>query len=140
MKYFIKFSNKYPYSFFSKSVKNYNIILNENEEESELSWLTMLKKKSHNRSILPQVEIPLEMNDELNWKRRFAELGMELCDIDLDKYIKYHGPINELLALCWIKQILLGLLYMKNLPTGKVHHCDLKPANLLIKGWNYKNI
>uniref|UniRef100_A0A8C9G9F3 Protein kinase domain-containing protein n=1 Tax=Piliocolobus tephrosceles TaxID=591936 RepID=A0A8C9G9F3_9PRIM len=60
-------------------------------------------------------------------------VGMELCEIDLDKYIKYHGPINELLALCWTKQVLLGLLYMKKLPTGMVHHCDLKPANLLIK-------
>ncbi|SOV16148.1 serine/threonine protein kinase, putative [Plasmodium sp. gorilla clade G2] len=286
---FYKVFEQYPYSFFSKSVKNYNIILNENEEESELSWLTMLKKKSHNRSILPPsrdtfrdgthfsncratehtlkfflslltllrkgpIDInlkkylkkniqflntelfsmklnldkkrailekrldhfnfqensefsfynPLKINirmmnligrggfaevwevfDSINLEMYAAKIhkiepsmsneiknkiiqraeneinihihchrhifivklefffvfgsatnllvGMELCDIDLDKYIKYHGPINELLALCWIKQILLGLLYMKNLPTGKVHHCDLKPANLLIK-------
>ncbi|SBS86024.1 serine/threonine protein kinase, putative [Plasmodium malariae] len=286
---FYKVFEQYPYSFFSKSVKNYNIILNENEEESELSWLTMLKKKGHNRSILPpsrdtfrdgthfsncratehtlkfflsllslltkgQVDInlkeylkkniqflntelfsmklnldkkrailekrldhfnfqensefsfynPLKMNirmmnligrggfaevwevfDSINLEMYAAKIhkiepsmtneiknkiiqraeneinihihchrhifivklefffvfgsatnllvGMELCDIDLDKYIKYHGPINEHLALCWIKQVLLGLLYMKNLPTGKVHHCDLKPANLLIK-------
>ncbi|SPJ11195.1 serine/threonine protein kinase, putative, partial [Plasmodium sp. DRC-Itaito] len=286
---FYKVFEQYPYSFFSKSVKNYNIILNENEEESELSWLTMLKKKSHNRSILPPSRDtfrdgthfsncratehtlkfflsllallrkgPIDLNlkkylkkniqflntelfsmklnldkkrailekrlDHFNFQENsefsfynplkinirmmnligrggFAEVwevfdsinlemyaakihkiepsmsneiknkiiqraeneinihihchrhifivklefffvfgsatnllvGMELCDIDLDKYIKYHGPINELLALCWIKQILLGLLYMKNLPTGKVHHCDLKPANLLIK-------
>ncbi|ETW35686.1 hypothetical protein PFHG_01539 [Plasmodium falciparum HB3] len=286
---FYKVFEQYPYSFFSKSVKNYKIILNENEEESELSWLTMLKKKSHNRSILPPSRDtfrdgthfsncratehtlkfflslltllrkgPIDLNlkkylkkniqflntelfsmklnldkkrailekrlDHFNFQENsefsfynplkinirmmnligrggFAEVwevfdsinlemyaakihkiepsmsneiknkiiqraeneinihihchrhifivklefffvfgsatnllvGMELCDIDLDKYIKYHGPINELLALCWIKQILLGLLYMKNLPTGKVHHCDLKPANLLIK-------
>lgn len=286
---FYKVFEQYPYSFFSKSVKNYNAILNENEEESELSWLTMLKKKSHNRSILPpsrdtfrdgthfsncratehtlkfflsllslltkgDIDInlkkylkkniqflntelfsmklnldkkrailekrldhfnfqensefsfynPLKMNirmmnligrggfaevwevfDSINLEMYAAKIhkiepsmtneiknkiiqraeneinihihchrhifivklefffvfgsatnllvGMELCDVDLDKYIKYHGPINELLALSWIKQILLGLLYMKNLPTGKVHHCDLKPANLLIK-------
>ncbi|SCM01374.1 serine/threonine protein kinase, putative [Plasmodium chabaudi chabaudi] len=286
---FYKVFEQYPYSFFSKSVKNYNAILNENEEESELSWLTMLKKKSHNRSILPpsrdtfrdgthfsncratehtlkfflsllslltkgDIDVnlkkylkkniqflntelfsmklnldkkrailekrldhfnfqensefsfynPLKMNirmmnligrggfaevwevfDSINLEMYAAKIhkiepsmtneiknkiiqraeneinihihchrhifivklefffvfgsatnllvGMELCDVDLDKYIKYHGPINELLALSWIKQILLGLLYMKNLPTGKVHHCDLKPANLLIK-------
>ncbi|GAW81240.1 serine/threonine protein kinase [Plasmodium gonderi] len=286
---FYKVFEQYPYSFFSKSVKNYNLILNENKEESELSWLTMLKKKNHNKSILPpsrdtfrdgthfsncratehtlkfflsllslltkgEIDInlkqylkkniqflntelfsmklnldkkrailekrldhfnfqensefsfynPLKMNirmmnligrggfaevwevfDSINLEIYAAKIhkiepsmtneiknkiiqraeneinihihchrhifivklefffvfgsatnllvGMELCDIDLDKYIKYHGPINELLALCWIKQILLGLLYMKTLPTGKVHHCDLKPANLLIK-------
>ncbi|KJP85313.1 TLK protein kinase [Plasmodium fragile] len=286
---FYKVFEQYPYSFFSKSVKNYNIILNENKEESELSWLTMLKKKTHNKSILPpsrdtfrdgthfsncratehtlkfflsllslltksDIDInlkqylkkniqflntelfsmklnldkkrailekrldhfnfqensefsfynPLKMNirmmnligrggfaevwevfDSINLEMYAAKIhkikpsmtneiknkiiqraeneinihihchrhifivklefffvfgsatnllvGMELCDIDLDKYIKYHGPINELLALCWVKQILLGLLYMKTLPTGKVHHCDLKPANLLIK-------
>ncbi|SCO67576.1 serine/threonine protein kinase, putative [Plasmodium vivax] len=286
---FYKVFEQYPYSFFSKSVKNYNLILNENKEESELSWLTMLKKKTHNKSILPpsrdtfrdgthfsncratehtlkfflsllslltksDIDInlkqylkkniqflntelfsmklnldkkrailekrldhfnfqensefsfynPLKMNirmmnligrggfaevwevfDSINLEMYAAKIhkiepsmtneiknkiiqraeneinihihchrhifivklefffvfgsatnllvGMELCDIDLDKYIKYHGPINELLALCWVKQILLGLLYMKTLPTGKVHHCDLKPANLLIK-------
>ncbi|GAB66748.1 protein kinase [Plasmodium cynomolgi strain B] len=205
---FYKVFEQYPYSFFSKSVKNYNLILNENKEESELSWLTMLKKKTHNKSILPpsrdtfrdgthfsncratehtlkfflsllslltksDIDMNLKqylkkniqfLNTELfsmklnlDKKRAILEkrldhfnfqensefsfynplkmniLGMELCDIDLDKYIKYHGPINELLALCWVKQILLGLLYMKTLPTGKVHHCDLKPANLLIK-------
>ncbi|CRG96529.1 serine/threonine protein kinase, putative [Plasmodium gallinaceum] len=286
---FYKVFEQYPYSFFSKSVKNYNLILNENEEEAELSWLTMLKKKNHKRSILPpsrdtfrdgthfsncratehtlkfflsllslltksEVDInlkkylkkniqflntelfsmklnldkkrailekrldhfnfqensefsfynPLKINirmmnligrggfaevwevfDSINLEMYAAKIhkiepsmsneiknkiiqraeneinihihchrhifivklefffvfgsatnllvGMELCDIDLDKYIKYHGPINEILALSWIKQILLGLLYMKNLPTGKVHHCDLKPANLLIK-------
>ncbi|CAA9988502.1 serine/threonine protein kinase, putative [Plasmodium knowlesi strain H] len=286
---FYKVFEQYPYSFFTKSVKNYNLILNENKEESELSWLTMLKKKTHNKSILPpsrdtfrdgthfsncratehtlkfflsllslltksDIDInlkqylkkniqflntelfsmklnldkkrailekrldhfnfqensefsfynPLKMNirmmnligrggfaevwevfDSINLEMYAAKIhkikpsmtneiknkiiqraeneinihihchrhifivklefffvfgsatnllvGMELCDIDLDKYIKYHGPINELLALCWVKQILLGLLYMKTLPTGRVHHCDLKPANLLIK-------
>ncbi|EUD67322.1 TLK protein kinase [Plasmodium inui San Antonio 1] len=286
---FYKVFEQYPYSFFSKSVKNYNLILNENKEESELSWLTMLKRKTPNKSILPpsrdtfrdgthfsncratehtlkfflsllslltksDIDInlkqylkkniqflntelfsmklnldkrrailekrldhfnfqensefsfynPLKMNirmmnligrggfaevwevfDSINLEMYAAKIhkiepsmtneiknkiiqraeneinihihchrhifivklefffvfgsatnllvGMELCDIDLDKYIKSHGPINELLALCWVKQILLGLLYMKTLPTGKVHHCDLKPANLLIK-------
>ncbi|KAK2196386.1 bifunctional Protein kinase domain/Protein kinase-like domain superfamily [Babesia duncani] len=57
---------------------------------------------------------------------------LELCDDgDLDHYIKMHAPVPEKLALTWTFQILEGLHYMKTLPEGRVHHCDLKPGNIL---------
>ncbi|CDR97319.1 protein kinase domain containing protein, putative [Babesia bigemina] len=57
---------------------------------------------------------------------------LELCDDgDLDHYIKLHAPVPEKLALTWTYQILEGLHYMKTLPEGRVHHCDLKPGNIL---------
>ncbi|GBE58660.1 Tyrosine kinase-like protein [Babesia ovata] len=57
---------------------------------------------------------------------------LELCDDgDLDHYIKLHAPVPEKLAITWTYQILEGLHYMKTLPEGRVHHCDLKPGNIL---------
>ncbi|BAM41769.1 protein kinase [Theileria orientalis strain Shintoku] len=64
---------------------------------------------------------------------------LELCDDgDLDHYIKLHGPVPEKLAITWTYQILQGLLYMKTLPEGRVHHCDLKPGNILNHRGNIK--
>ncbi|GIX61291.1 tyrosine kinase-like protein [Babesia caballi] len=64
---------------------------------------------------------------------------LELCDDgDLDHYIKLHAPVPEKLALTWTYQILEGLHYMKTLPEGRVHHCDLKPGNILKHKGNVK--
>lgn len=64
---------------------------------------------------------------------------LELCDEgDLDQYIKLHGPVPEKLALMWTYQILDGLRFMKMLPEGRVHHCDLKPGNILKHRGNIK--
>ncbi|GFE53468.1 TLK kinase [Babesia ovis] len=64
---------------------------------------------------------------------------LELCDDgDLDHYIKLHAPVPEKLALTWTYQILEGLHYMKTLPEGRVHHCDLKPGNILKHKGNIK--
>lgn len=64
---------------------------------------------------------------------------LELCDDgDLDNYIKLHAPVPEKLALTWTYQILEGLHYMKTLPEGRVHHCDLKPGNILKHKGNIK--
>ncbi|KAF5153299.1 Protein kinase domain protein [Theileria parva strain Muguga] len=64
---------------------------------------------------------------------------LELCDDgDLDRYIKLHGPVPEKLAITWTYQILQGLYFMKTLPEGRVHHCDLKPGNILNHRGNIK--
>eukprot|EP00922_Rhytidocystis_sp_ex-Travisia-forbesii_P028784 GHVS01042204.1.p1 GENE.GHVS01042204.1~~GHVS01042204.1.p1 ORF type:complete len:537 (+),score=78.21 GHVS01042204.1:183-1793(+) len=63
---------------------------------------------------------------------------LELCSGDLDNYLKRLGPLPESLALAWTKKILVALKFMKKTPGGCVHHCDLKPGNILLRSGDVK--
>lgn len=63
---------------------------------------------------------------------------MEYCEgVDLDTYLKAHGPMTEKEARGVIIQILSALRYM-NTPPNKVIHYDLKPGNILYHKGNVK--
>jgi tousled-like kinase len=65
-------------------------------------------------------------------------VAMEYCEgVDLDTYLKAHGPMSEKEARGVIIQILSALRYM-NTPPHKVIHYDLKPGNVLYHKGNVK--
>lgn len=65
-------------------------------------------------------------------------VAMEYCDgVDLDTFLKAHGPMNEREAKGVIVQILSALRYMNSQPS-KVIHYDLKPGNILYHKGNVK--
>lgn len=65
-------------------------------------------------------------------------VAMEYCEgVDLDTYLKAHGPMSEKEARGVIIQILNSLRYMNSQPS-KVIHYDLKPGNILYHKGNVK--
>jgi tousled-like kinase len=65
-------------------------------------------------------------------------VAMEYCEgVDLDTYLKAHGPMSEREAKGVIVQILSALRYMNSQPS-KVIHYDLKPGNVLYHKGNVK--
>ncbi len=65
-------------------------------------------------------------------------VAMEYCEgVDLDTYLKAHGPMSEKEARGVVIQILNSLRYM-NTPPNKVIHYDLKPGNILYHKGNVK--
>ncbi len=65
-------------------------------------------------------------------------VAMEYCEgVDLDTYLKAHGPMNEKEARGVIVQILNALRYMNTEP-HKVIHYDIKPGNILYHKGNVK--
>ena len=65
-------------------------------------------------------------------------VAMEYCEgVDLDTYLKAHGPMSEKEARGVIIQILSALRYMNTQP-HKVIHYDIKPGNILYHKGNVK--
>lgn len=56
-------------------------------------------------------------------------------DGDLDRYIRERGQLDEGEALRLLKQIVSGMVYIKQ---KRVIHRDLKPANIFLKDGNVK--
>jgi len=65
-------------------------------------------------------------------------VAMEYCEgVDLDTYLKAHGPMSEKEARGLVIQILSALRYMNTNP-HKVIHYDIKPGNILYHKGNVK--
>eukprot|EP00921_Rhytidocystis_pertsovi_P009411 GHVQ01015142.1.p1 GENE.GHVQ01015142.1~~GHVQ01015142.1.p1 ORF type:complete len:1071 (-),score=151.56 GHVQ01015142.1:1359-4154(-) len=96
-------------------------------------------------AIVEQVQQEIKIHQSVNYYKYIVNMKacfemsddllvtiLELCETDLDQHLKTNGPVSESLALRWTKQILMALKYMASLPEWTVHHCDLKPGNVLL--------
>lgn len=93
------------------------------------------KKKDHLEmeiSTMKKMKHPNIVNlFETHHTQRHIYLIMELCEgDDLAKFIQRHGAMTEPIAKHFLKQLALGLEYLR---AHNIVHRDLKPQNLLLK-------
>lgn len=81
-----------------------------------------LKRMNH-PNIIKVIEC-FDANNTTYYSMEYLESG------DLDHYIKQHGPLSELTAFRFAKQISLALQYMHS---KHMLHFDLKPQNVMLR-------